>query len=329
MLIGKYGSETDRNWGHFNKFGKRDTLIAERIQKAGIRTIAVHGHRYFGKWGGLERGIDELDLSAAPPEGTKWVTDTTVTSEKLSNAAISILDKQDKDGRFFMWVHYLDPHADYIAHEGIERFAQNARGMYDGEVKYTDKHVGRVIDHIAKAPWADRTSIIVTSDHGELFGEHKMWRHGVEVWEGLVRVPLVVHVPTAKPRTVEARRSCIDLVPTMLELLDLPMPSGKGDDFISGQSLLPDVFLEAGKKAPARDILIDMPAGPYNESRRAYIKDDLKLIISGGARKELYDLAKDPKEANNVWKKRKKDIEAHYALRKSKLKEIEVKGKFK
>ena len=326
MLTGKYGSETHRNWGHFNIFPEEDIMVAERLQKAGIRTVSVHGHRYFGKYSNLDRGFDVVDMSAAPPEGTSWETDKEVTSGDITDAAIEQLGKIGEGQRFFLWVHYLDPHADYKKHEGIEDFGNSARALYDNDVAFTDKHIGRLLDHIGKSGYAPRTSIIVTSDHGEAFGENKMWRHGVELWEVLVRVPLIVHVPGLEARRIEVRRSLIDLVPTMLDLMGLPKPSGEGDDFLSGQSWMPDWFSEP----TSRPVLVDMPAGPYNGARRAFIKDDLKLILlRGGQKKELYDLSDDPGETRNVWSTRKEEIEAHYALMKRQLKEIEVTGKFK
>ena len=326
MLTGKYGSETHRNWGHFNIFPEEDIMVAERLQKAGIRTVSVHGHRYFGKYSNLDRGFDVVDMSAAPPEGTSWETDKEVTSGDITDAAIEQLGKIDDGQRFFLWAHYLDPHADYKKHESVPDFGNSARALYDADVAFTDQQIGRLLDQLKTKPYADRTHIIVTSDHGEAFGENKMWRHGVELWEVLVRVPLIVHVAGLEPRRIEVRRSLIDLVPTMLDLMSLPKPSGEGDDFLSGQSWVPDWF---GEPTP-RPVLVDMPAGPYNGARRAFIKDDLKLILlRGGQKKELYDLAEDPGETRNVWSTRKEEIEAHYALKKRKLKEIEVTGKFR
>ena len=323
MLIGKYGSETHRNWGHFNKFGPEDTFVAERLQRAGIHTIAVHGHRYFGEFGGLERGFDVLDMSAAPDKGAKWATDTTVTSATLTDAAIAAIDSVPAGKPYFAWVHYLDPHADYKKHAEVPDFGNSARALYDNEVAFTDLHIGRLLDRIK----GDKTSIIITSDHGEAFNDNGMWRHGVEVWEVLVRVPLVVHVPGVPAKRIAARRSLIDLVPTLLDLMQLGKPAGgkEGDDFLSGVSWVDDWFGEP----PVRDILVDMPAGPYNRARRAFIRGDLKLIISGGAQKELFDLKDDPGEVKNLWKTRRKDIEAYYAAAKAKLKEIVVTGKFK
>ncbi|XYH96589.1 sulfatase-like hydrolase/transferase [Sorangium sp. So ce1128] len=331
MLIGKYGSETHRNWGHFNKFGEEDTFAAERLKGAGVRTMSVHGHRYFGSFGGLDRGFDVVDMSAAPPEGAPWDVDNKATSPALTDAALRLLGSpENTGGRFFLWVHYLDPHADYLRHDDVPGFgASSQRDLYDGEVAFTDRHIGRLLDAIAAAPFAARTAIVVTSDHGEAFGEHKMFRHGFELWEELVRVPLLVHVPGAAPSRVRARRSLIDLAPTLLDLMRVPGPAegAPATDFLSGTSLVPDVFLAPGEQAPARDVLIDMPAGPYNDARRSFLRGDMKLTISGGARFELYDLASDPEERKNLWgTPAAKEIEPYYAAARARLREIHVTG---
>jgi arylsulfatase A-like enzyme len=327
-LIGKYGSETHRNWGHFNMFGPEDMFIAERLQRAGIHTMSVQGHRYFGKWGGLERGFDVLDLSAAPPEGVPWDVDTVATSDKLSDAAIALLSSNDHTAkRFFLWIHYLDPHADYLRHEEGPAFGTSQRDLYDGEVAFTDKHVGRVLDVVTKAPWGARTAVIVTSDHGEAFGEHKMFRHGFELWEPLVHVPLIVHAPGVRPSRIGARRSLIDIVPTVLDLMAAPPPTGEGDDFLSGASLLPDLLLSAASEAAPRDVFIDMPAGPYNDMRRAFIHGSLKLIVSNGTQYELFDLDADPNEARDLWRTpAAQEIGPLYEATKARLHEIKVTG---
>ncbi|AKT36072.1 sulfatase-like hydrolase/transferase [Chondromyces crocatus] len=348
-LIGKYGSETHRNWGHFNKFSEEDTFVAERLKGAGVFTMGVHGHRYFGKFGGLDRGFDVVDMSAAPPESADWAVDNTASSPGLTDAALKLLEEHGQK-RFFLWVHYLDPHADYLQHKDVPSFGKSQRDLYDGEIAFTDKHIGRLLDFVAAAPWGKRTAVVVSSDHGEAFGEHKMYRHGFELWEELVRVPLIVHVPEAKPSRVTARRSLIDLAPTLLDLMSVPLPAtgnagaapaesadgaGAGDsDFLSGVSLLPDVFLPDGREAQTRDVIVDMPGGPYNDARRSFIHGDLKLTISNGVRFELYDLASDPGEKKNLWdapdaRALREKIEARYAAAKARLREIKVTGKRK
>lgn len=299
LLIGKYPSETHRGWSHFNRFGKQDTFIAERAQKAGIRTINVQGHWYFKADTGVGRGFDVEDTSAAP-KVLQMEGDRTVNSDKLSDAAIAQLkDPENTKGQFLMWVHYIDPHAEYVKHEAFD-FGPSSRDRYDGEVAFVDQQVGRLLDFVEQSPLGKNTIIILTADHGEAFGEHGLIRHGFEIWEELVRVPLIVHVPGSPGRRVKERRGGVDVVATILEALRLPEPSGEGTDFISGISLIPDVMQPPGHKPSSRIVFVDMPAGPNNAERQGFIENDLKLITSGGRALGLYDLSKDPEEKKDL-----------------------------
>jgi arylsulfatase A-like enzyme len=184
------------------------------------------------------------------------------------------------------------------------------RAAYDGEVWYADHQVGRLLEFFAQQPWAEKTAIVVTSDHGEAFGEHGMIRHGFELWEELVRVPLLFSIPGVAPHRVNVRRSAIDLVPTLLDLmspLEPPdggqQPSSDADspyDFLSGRSLADDITQPAGYNPVERDILVDMPAGPNNDERRAFIHEGRKLYISNAVRYQLFDLESDPAEKHDL-----------------------------
>jgi len=297
FLLGKYSSETHRDWSHFNRFNKKDVFVAERLQQGGVHTVSVQGYWYFFANTGLERGFDVINKSAAPAL-VSVDGDSTTNSHKLSDAAIAELAKPELlQQPFFMWLHYVDPHSEYVAHEGFD-FGSSSRQRYDGEVAFVDHHVGRVLEALEKSLVYDRTAVIVTSDHGEAFGEHGMIRHGFELWEELVRVPLIVRVPGVDPRHVQTRRSAIDLAPTILDLCGVPMPSGTGNDFLSGSSLVPDLLL-AGEPPP-RAVFIDMAAGPNNADRQALIDGDKKLVASGGRPLGLYDLAADPGEKRDL-----------------------------
>jgi arylsulfatase A-like enzyme len=307
MLIGRYGSETHRGFLHFNRFTKQDVFLPERLQRAGIRTLSVQGHWYFFKNYGFERGYDLVDTEATPAD-QPIEGDKSSNGDLLSDRIIAALARPElESARFFLWSHYIDPHAEYVPHDGFD-FGHRGRERYDGEIAFVDHHLGRVFAALEQRPFAARTVVIITSDHGEAFGEHELYRHGFELWEELVRVPLVIHVPGANPQRIAVRRSTIDVVPTVLEIFGIEPPAAGARDALRGESLLADVLAPPGYSPSSRVVYIDMPAGPYNDERQAYIENDMKLITSGGRPLGLFDLARDPGE--------KKDLADDAALRK-------------
>ncbi len=260
-------------------------------------------HWYFKPRYGLGQGMDVWDLSAMPPE-SGGDTDSAVTSARLTDAAIRLLsDADNTQSRFFLWVHYFDPHANYVTHPEAPDFRAGAKGWakpaYDGEVWFTDHHLGRLFDFIESQPWGKKTAIVLTADHGEAFDEHGMNWHGVDLWEPLIRVPLVAYVPGAKPHRVAAKRSLIDLVPTLLDVMGLAQP-GAGE--LSGESNA-SAIASPEDAVEERDVYMDMPAGPQVSQHRALIHGDtpgLKLMSEGGPLYLLYDLARDPGELNDL-----------------------------
>ena len=308
LLIGKYPSETLRDTGHFNTYFPGNTLLTERLHDAGFRTMGAASHWYFVPWSGLLQGMDDWDTSAMPASGQGDI-DTSVTSEQLTDAAIGLLKKPvSTSSRFFMWVHYFDPHEQYMPHEGAPveiaeeagTPAQKAKAAYDTEVWYTDHHIGRLLAFIGEQSWGGETAVIVTSDHGETFGEHGMSFHGGELWESLVRVPLIVYFPGVRPHHVPVKRSHIDLVPTALDLLSVPQPV---DAELSGRSLLPDLMAPEDAAFEEHDVYIDMPVGPFTGMRRALITGPtpgLKLYNLAAGQYALFDLAKDPGEIDDI-----------------------------
>ena len=299
FLLGKYSSETHRDWSHFNRFTSKDIFVQQRLQQAGVHTVSVQGYWYFFLNTGLERGFDVINKTAAPALVTVD-GDSNTNGDKVSDAAVTEIAKPELlQQPFFMWIHYVDPHAEYVPHEGFD-FGSGSRQRYDGEVAFVDHHVGRVLDALEKSLFYDRTVVIVTSDHGEAFGEHGMIRHGFELWEELVRVPLIVRVPGVPARHIQTRRSAIDLAPTILDLCGVAPPAPSASDFLDGASLVPDLFAPSGSEPRARPVFIDMAAGPNNADRQALIDGDKKLVASGGRPLSLYDLDADPGETKDL-----------------------------
>jgi arylsulfatase A-like enzyme len=307
-MIGKYPSETFRDGAHFDTYFPENTFLAERLQNAGFHTMGVASHWYFKPKFGLAQGMDVWDMSAMPPDSNADV-DSSVTSDSLANAAIRLLaDPANVQGRFFMWVHFFDPHANYVAHPEAPDFRAGAKiwskPLYDGEVWFTDHHMGRLFDFIASQPWGARTAIVITADHGEAFDEHGMNWHGVDLWEPLVRVPLVVYVPGVKPHRVKARRSLIDLVPTVLDLMGIPQPPA-GE--LSGESTVGAILSPDDVAVDERDVYMDMPAGPQVSQHRALIHGPtpgMKLMHPSGRIYLVFDLSKDPGEVNDLGRDR-------------------------
>jgi|GEM_PF-237350 len=297
FIIGKNCSESNRDFSHFNAF-KRERFVQQRLQDAGIRTISVQGYWYFYTPPfGFEKGFDVIDSAASSGQG--YVEgDRTTNAEKQADRVIDQLrNPENTSKQFYLWAHFTDPHAEYVRHEGFD-FGNDAKGRYLGEVAFVDAQIGRILDAIGKSPFAQRTAVIVTSDHGEAFGEHGMFRHGFELWEPLIRVPFVFSVPGVQPHTITIRRSIMDLVPTILDLMGAPAATGRDTDFMSGRSLVAELVFP--DEARARPVLVDMAAGPNNAERQAFIENDLKLIASNGRPLGLYDLAVDPDEKHDL-----------------------------
>lgn len=302
LFLGKYPSETLRDGNHFTAFlNPNNVFLAERLKDQGFHTFGGSSLWYIAPRFGMTQGFDTWDTSTqSPGAGDK---DNSVTSGKVTDVAIAQLSKPENvEGRFFAWYHYMDPHAQYVRHAGAPSMDGVAadRALYDGEVWYSDQELGRLLDFVAKAPWGERTVVVITSDHGEAFSDHGMSWHGRELWESLVRVPLIIKVPGMTPHRVSVKRGHVDLVPTLLDVLGIPAPQA-GE--LSGQSMLPDLAKQEG--FDERDVYVDMPVGPYNELRRALLHGATpgkKLIHFGGKQYRLFDLADDPDEAHDLAK---------------------------
>jgi len=248
LLAGRLPSELHRS-GYFFGTYRGDMFFPKLLQAAGIHTAGVMAHMYF-KSAGFDQGFDEWRI--VPGITFDPTTDHEVTSPKSEQLAEELLGNPANDGRrFFFWAHFLDPHDVYMRHEGID-WGKGNRDRYDGEVTFTDAYVGKLLDFIAKRSWAPRTVIIVTSDHGEEFGEHNMTRHGFEIWETLVHVPLMVLAPGAEARSIDVPRSDIDLAPTILDLFGIVR-----DGTFEGRSLVDEIY---GADGGERDVIVDLPA---------------------------------------------------------------------
>ena len=193
-----------------------------------------------------------------------------------------------KDKPLFLWVHVFEPHEPYEAHPEFP-FEGNPRvDAYDSEVAAADALVGDIVRLVEEKRSPDAV-FIVSADHGEEHGEHGGRYHGTTVYEEQVRVPLVVVGPGIAPRVVQPPVQTIDLLPTSLAALDVPIPPR-----IRGRDLGPAL----------------VGTEPATEQGLAFAEtDDYTLVARGTdrlvcARKigscTLFDLARDPGQKRPV-----------------------------
>ncbi len=275
--------------------------------------------------GGFATGGFGMKIHLRPPfgfdQGFEGYNMHARRAEKINRHALSWLRSAGAD-RFFMYIHYNDPHYPYNPRAGYGRFGTTRprvqingdtkrafRGgvlelsqndirqlvdLYDGEILYTDKYLGELIDSIESMGYSN-LFVIVTADHGEEFLEHGDITHGQSLYSELVRVPLIVSGSALPPGSRGIRSDdavqLIDLMPTMLDLAGLPHPAGlQGISFSSileqGASELPReaIFTER------REIEDPGFSEAVTDGRWKLIRD----AVAG--RNMLYDLKADPGE---------------------------------
>jgi arylsulfatase A-like enzyme len=172
---------------------------------------------------------------------------------------------------------------------------EHVLALYDGEIAFTDHHLGRLLNWLKGRDLVDKTIVVVTSDHGEEFFEHGERGHRNNLYDETLLVPLLFRYPEALPGgvTVSAPVRLQDVASTILELAGLgPVPgfgSRLGDDPLSGHSLLP---LDQPRLRSASGDLV----GRWSFLRQP----DAKVILTEGGSTRLYDLREDPGEQEDV-----------------------------
>ena len=191
-----------------------------------------------------------------------------------------------RPGAALAYVHLMDGHSPYDSAGTDGSVFEN----YVREFARADEQLGALVAALVASGQWSRTVLIVAADHGEAFGEHGQKQHGGSLHEELTHVPMLIRVPGQPAREVDAPGSLIDLGPTILDLFQLPTPGS-----FLGESLLP---LVAGEPATqTRPIALEST----RLHRAIVFRDGFKVIWrSREDQFELYDLARDPGELDNL-----------------------------
>ena len=268
------------------------TTLADTLLARGFRTSAAVASIVLGPDRGLQQGFEQYH--AVPDESRETPGGHQRRADAVMNDAIRWLDTVG-DSRFFLWTHLYDPHRPY---DPPEPYATTyGHNLYVGEIAFADAQIGRLLQALDERKLLDRTVVVVAGDHGESLGGHGERDHGIFIYEDVVRVPLIVRAPALRPARIDEIVRLTDVMPTVLELLDVPPPAGDGVslvDLMNGRAR--DLNLEAYSESMYPQRLGWSPL-------RALRAGQFKLIDA--PRPELYDLYDDSVEEKNLYDDRR------------------------
>lgn len=324
----------------------RQVTLAEHFRDAGYETVGFTGNLHYTAWdSGLSRGFlrwDDFARSAAQTLRSGWIGQSVVVlqllharakwqvGEALRHPKVRVVPKPGGEERvaaalvndlldwhidrparpYFAFVNFFDAHEDYRPPTELRtRFAAKPtrRDLYDAEVFYLDRELGRMFRELTRRGALDNTIVVITADHGEQFGEHKMSGHGNSLYMQLLRVPLIVRFDRGiqgGQRTADVV-SLRDIGATLLDLAgvrpQVPFPGQsiatllRGDS--SGTRERSEAISELTQDAPPPS------SDPLARSQGiSLVSGDVHLIHRNakGATPELYDTVHDLEETKNL-----------------------------
>jgi arylsulfatase A-like enzyme/Flp pilus assembly protein TadD len=273
--------------------------VPEILSKSGYHTAAFIGSLILDPKAnmapGFDRGFNFFDAGfhiKHDPDESRYDTIERRAGDVVGHAITWL--KKNPTSPFFIWVHLYDPHAPYDPPAPYDkRFAD----PYDGEIAYADASLGKLFDYLRQHGLYDRALIVVMSDHGESLGAHGESMHGIFLYDETIRVPLLFKLPgeVLARRRVSTRVRLVDVAPTLLSMLSLPLPPT-----FQGESLVP--LMKASSK-----VATDLPA--YSETdypHRAFGWSSLrslrenKYLFVRAPKRELYDQSQDKGAEHNL-----------------------------
>ncbi|MED5330165.1 MAG: sulfatase [Planctomycetota bacterium] len=320
--------------------------LAEILAEEGFDTAAFTSARVLSRAAGLDQGFHHYDES--PPTGENY-RHTDRSAEMVTDACLSWLGERDSDRPLFLWVHYFDPHFPFNAPGDvkagldvapIEKLLKNkaknsvAAGQepgftnlkttarywrdYDAEIRFMDQHMGRLLKGLEEQGILPGATVLVVGDHGEGLYDHGERNHGINLYDELLRVPMVL-VPSLQSQEAsesfpgQVLKEAVALEDVRGALLRLSLGesgAGKGrgsnlwDEIVRQGAPRPrPIFVErphysaeqltkrSGKKTPDRYVFGAM---------MAVIAEGFKYILGPDGTEELYDLSADPDELHNL-----------------------------
>jgi arylsulfatase A-like enzyme len=291
--------------GDFKVSESAETL-AEALARDGYDTAAFVSTLILDKRFGLAQGFRSYDDALAPgyvvydstlytPELMPYLPKADRRADGTVDAALSWMRRKAR-APFFLWIHVYDPHYPF---DPPPPWARTASERYLAEIQFTDRQIGRLLRAAEERALFAHGVVIALADHGEGLDEHREDGHGIFVYDDTIRIPLIARAPGRIPPSTVLRGPArtIDVAPTVLSLAGSAQELGLGGSLVpalTGAGALPDTvaYLESIK------------------TRLFYGGSGLKALRTKNAkfvwapRPELYDLAADPGETENLASRR-------------------------
>jgi arylsulfatase A-like enzyme len=312
-------------------------MLAEILKEAGFTSAGFAGSFALDRRFDFAQGFDTYDQTFDVLLGDGGADEDQRRAEKVTDAVIAYLDAQGIPDQLFLFAHYFDPHYPYSApvpfqgmyysNEGqglspdIEIYVDERRksniqpedgrrlaSLYAAEISYMDFHIGRLLDELRQRGILDEAILLVTSDHGDNFMEHRRYfNHGRTVYQTTMHSVGVIRLPGGEGggRKIEEPVSNIDLLPTLLELLGISPPPGIDGEAIP-LGVTEDAFPQRTRFGQATLPRKEHETDPrwLNILKARYIRSGQHKLIQTPYRgtEELYDLESDPGEKRNLLK---------------------------
>jgi len=307
---------------NLKKLSPELVTLAEVLKQNGYATGGFTGNAGVSGFFGYDQGFDKYffekgkfgSMGVSIPKALDWL-------------------KDNGNKKFFMFLHGYDIHGqgipeggfDYrfvdkgydkrytgskeeqeaLREEGLEKGAASLRdedvkfwrAIYDEKIQRTDALFKKFLAEYEKMGLMDKTIFVLTSDHGTEFHEHKRFDHGFSLYDELIHVPLIIKLPKVKAgKVIRDQVSSIDVMPTILDLLDVKMPEGARTQ-LRGASLVPGLK----GKTVAKDVYSETDYRQYTYKRSITTRDGWKFIYTlEDKSRELYNMKSDPGETKNL-----------------------------
>lgn len=309
---------------------KKTVTLAEIFSDNGYRTVAFGDNIFLTPRTNMDQGFHEYHWTPVPFLSADafdvglahWIwalpLNLTTSTEKLTDNTIAWIEENKQDD-FFLWLHYYDPHMPYAPPEeylseeylnsgnplyfmdmlrvrtGLRAMEREERdwikSLYDGEVRYVDHEIGRLLDYIQNAGIYEDALIVLTSDHGEEFWDHGGWEHGHTLYNELIHVPLFIKPSGNQPSSIINTYVTTQSLPlTFLELCNVQPPTPN----LMTESLT-GLIDDPALTPPVENIYSGYLL--YYQHLESVLFGEKKLIHDINSKShQFFDLVNDPKE---------------------------------